>query len=46
MIKKIIRNPPLTKWRRRGVLILLILLLELLNNPGFAAGQKRRIINK
>ena len=28
------------------MLILLILLLELLNNPGFAAGQKRRIINK
>src|SRR3989338_1934801 len=46
MIKKIIRNPPLTKWRRGGGLILLILLLELLNNPGFSAGQKRRIINK
>ncbi|MDO8748543.1 MAG: hypothetical protein Q7J72_05450 [Candidatus Omnitrophota bacterium] len=46
MIKKIIRNPPLTKGRWGGVLILLILFLELLNNPGFAAQKKRRIINE
>ena len=46
MIKKIIRNPPFTKGRWGGVLILLISFIGLLNSPGFAAQKKRRIINE